>query len=388
MPYVSRPHQSCRCPVRMLAIGAKIACVAVIVGPRLHADPAPVEKSQQTQQQTQKPALVLPVDSVELDATSKRLPQGFHIVQSDRFVLISDADDALVAEHARWVERAFAEFERFADDCHMQPQPLRHKLMCVLFDHRNQYETFARTQDGMANPSFTGYYSPRNDRVVFTLEPEGQTMPGRPAVRTAMRSDAQAKPVLGFEAHQPALDASVDTEQTRASDPGRKPVLIDDTAAKCVHETIHQLMFHTGLMSPDVQYPLWICEGLSTAFETDSPEEAFGPDHNYAPRRAVFQSLLDHDELIPLRDMITITPVSRTDDRTIRAVYHQSYALVRWMCQERKAELRTYLTLMCDEPAGRLSAARHRELFASAFGNIETLESDWLKFEGQQQQQR
>lgn len=140
-------------------------------------------------------------------------------------------------------------------------------------------------------------------------------------------------------------------------------------------------MFHTRVMSPETQYPLWICEGLSTAFETDNPEQPFGPDRDYGPRRRVFRNLLDQGEMISLRELVVLTSLSGKDSLLTRAVYHQSYALVTWLCRTHPKQVRAYLQAMALEPSGKLAAARHLELFEQSFGRVGDVERNWLNHE-------
>jgi hypothetical protein len=268
-------------------------------------------------------ALVKVTQSCELSASSspfesaqRRLPADFTQLQTPRFILLSDADAVAVNQHGRWVERACEEFERFARDCDLRPLPLQHKLVCVLFEEHEEYQSFARHNDGMNNPAFTGYYSPRHDRVVFSLQSrDDKNTRGKPSKSNTPANDrtlaSAGKGVLGFESQASAdglkqnqAGSSCDASCQSANDAGHA------SAAKCVHETIHQLMFHTRIMSPETQYPLWICEGLSTAFETDFPEQPFGPDHDYEPRRRVFRNMLERGDMIHLRELVGLTSLS------------------------------------------------------------------------------
>jgi hypothetical protein len=312
-------------------------------------------------------------------AAQQRLSEKFAIHQTDRFVLFSDVAADLTLQNAQWVERAHEEFMRFANECQLRPLPLQHKLVCVLFDRREEYLAFAQSHDGLTNIAFSGYYSPRWDRVVFSVDQEPARRPAVNETATAQtETGAPSKSVLGFEdgasnaKRGEACTADCHTHSVPAS---------ANAAAKCIHETIHQLMFHTRLMRCDVQYPLWICEGLSTAFETEAPHEAFGPDRDYAPRLEAFRQLMNGNDLAPLRELVTVTQITSSKSRMLRVLYQQSYSLATWMCRERKAELRQYLDLMRQQPAGKLSASRHLEIFEQAFGDVDRVEADWLDFE-------
>jgi hypothetical protein len=54
---------------------------------------------------------------------------------------------------------------------------------------------------------------------------------------------------------------------------------------------------------------------------------------------------------------------------------------VTWLVRHRPKELGAYLRSMRDEPGGRLRAERHLELFESAFGDAERVETVWLRHE-------
>ena len=151
--------------------------------------------------------------------------------------------------------------------------------------------------------------------------------------------------------------------------------------ATTVHEATHQLLFHTGVQSRSVQYPLWICEGLATAFETDDPGSAFGPDREYVERRERFDELLAQGPLLPLRRLVTIADMHSHDDAVVDALYNQSYALVTWMFRFRRRELQAYLTTMRDQGSGQPSPSKQLQLFQQAFGDIDRLERAWLAHE-------
>ena len=313
----------------------------------------------------------LSANSAACRLAQQKLPKDFAVVQSPRFVLLTDAGVSAAQQHARWVERACEEFDRFAAHCGLRPLPLQHKLVCVLFEQHDDYQSFARHHDGMNNAAFTGYYSPKHDRVVFSLASESQLADAQSERGRNKKGASPSKPVLGFDS---AANSDASHDHASCGDVH----LSSEAAAKCVHETIHQLMFHTRLMSADLQYPLWICEGLSTAFETETPEAAFGPDRDFEPRRRGFDNLLRRNEVLPLRELVTLTSLSNCKPQFIRAVYHESYGLVTWLCRNHPTKVRDYLQAMLREPSGKLSPQRHLELFEQSFGPVDQLEPEWL----------
>lgn len=273
-------------------------------------------------------------DSDTLRATHKLLDGSFREYETRRFIVLSNADAQWSRAQSEYLERAHHQFLRFANRVGLQPLPLQHKLVCVLFERQREYRAFASTHDDVSDAWIVGHYSPRNDRVVFF----------------------------------------------RQRDDGHE-VSAQESIATTIHEAIHQLHFHTRVKTLSVQYPLWICEGLATAFETDTPNQAFGPDHEYAPRRSRFEQLLRQDQLLPLQELVAITQLTDADDTNISAVYHQSYAFVTWASRFRAAQLRAYLDAMLRQPPGRVNAERHVAIFSRAFGDIDAVERQWLMHE-------
>jgi hypothetical protein len=269
-------------------------------------------------------------------ATRQALPDEFREYERSRFIVLSNASRRWSQAQLDRLSRAHHQFIRCARKLGLRPLPLRHKLVCVLFDDREDFAEFARREDGMADGWVLGYYSPRNDRIVFF---NGEAQPGA-------------------------------DDYTKAR-----------TIATTIHEGVHQLLFHTGVQSVHIQYPLWICEGLATSFETDQPNAAFGPGHEHEPRRNRFTELLRDDTMIPLRTLVQFDVMPDSRRETILAVYNQSYALVSWMARYRQRELRDYLRRMLREPPGRPTPERHLEIFIEAFGDVERLESRWLRDE-------
>ena len=224
----------------------------------------------------------------------------------------------------------------------------------MLFQEYDDYRRFARNNDGVTAEWISGYYSPKNDRVVFyniATNPDFADVFGH-----AGTADNLAR-------------AHLRDEYTRAA------------TATVVHEAVHQLAFHTRIQSPQIQNPLWLSEGLATAFETDRPNQAFGPEKPYDLRETQFKELLAQDSLIPLRKLVSYSQMPDNDDATITAIYHQSYALVRWMARLRRTDLRKFMQSLRTETPGRPTPQRHLQLFEKAFGDVDRLEKAWLRYE-------
>jgi hypothetical protein len=333
----------------------------------------------------------LPSESPSYFATRNLLPVRFVKYETKRFVILSDAESQWTMAQGDRLERAHHQFQRFARRLDLRPLPLQHKLICVLFARRDDYQAFARTNDHVEDPWISGYYSPAADRIVFY---HVESNPSVAQARETLDQMEQSVRQLNRQRHEAEHDGNgveADSLRTvitlRQDHIQRQRERVDEfaaevSAATTVHEAIHQLLFHTGVQSRAVEYPLWLSEGLATAFETTTPNQAFGPDHEYPPRRARFHSLLREGRLLPLQDLLALTDLAHDDDAAIEAVYHQGYALVVWLCRYRPAQFRDFLFAMRrlgTRPAG--GAAAWSATFEDCFGGIEKLERDWLRDE-------
>ncbi len=295
----------------------------------------------------------------------RNLTDDFREYSTRRFVVLSDAQPRWSEQQAQLLERTYHQFHRFTRRLGIRPRPVRHKLVCVLFQEYDDYRRFARANDGVTADWISGYYSPKHDRVVF------YNIETNPEYARAMEEvDDEATLAVGHgHGHRPAARGRLRDEYAKAA------------IATVVHEAVHQLAFHTRIQSPQIQNPLWLSEGLATAFETDRPRESFGPERDYGLREDQFMELLQDDKLIPLRELVTYAQMPDNEDDTIAAVYHQSYALMSWLARYRRTELRTFMESLRNEPPGRPTPQRHLQLFEAAFGDVDRLEKLWRSHE-------
>ncbi len=272
-------------------------------------------------------------DSDALREARALVGPDFRAYESGRYVVLSDADRIWTLAQLDRLERIADQFNAYVDDLDLRPDPLRHKLVGVLFEDRRHYMEFARNHDRVRATWNCGYYSPAADRLVLYHG-----------------------------------EAAADADEFS----------VERTVATTIHEAIHQLHYHTGLQNKHVQYPLWSGEGIATNFESTTSRTPFGPAHEFSPRARRFEELLRADRLLPLKELVTLDQIPDPSRETVAVVYNQSYALVRWLTARRARELRDYLTRMRGEPPGRPDPRRHLQLFTAAFGNLDRLERAWL----------
>lgn len=324
----------------------------------------------------------LPSESRSLTAAEDALGDAFARTETEHFVLLSDADPVWVRTQGHRLERAHDRFLSFANALDLRPWPLRHKLVAIAFDDSGDFRTFAQAHSGPSNPRVIGYYDPRADYLVFFHAESTDNIEQARSRLESMRGEIANMQRSARQLRQRGDRRTARTERERAKRAARhvdaQEMRLNEFArmqsvAVTVHEAVHQLAFHTGIQSPRAPQPVWLSEGLATAFETDEVGTAFGPWQEFAPREEAFEVLRDEGRLLPLEDLVTW---SRADPIPADIAYAQGYGFVTWLCKHRRAGLKQYLRSI-----NRLrseGAEAQRAAFIEAFGSIERLERAWL----------
>lgn len=331
----------------------------------------------------------LPVDSEALRQAAASLPDRFVRHETARFVALSDGSTAWTREQLERFERAHHQFVRFLRWLGIPEPELRHKLVAVLFEDHAEFMEYAARVDGVGDRWVKGYYTPAGDRLVgFDAESDPRAIEARTRLAEQERAIAQAADQARARRSStgridPAANASIDRARSMQGLGEEDMVLAirQQVVSTMIHEAIHQLLFHTGVQNPSVAPPFWLAEGLATSFETDQPSAAFGPDFDFHPRREVFERLLMEDRLISLDSFVAFEGLPDRREATARVFYHQSSALLCYLYRQRPSELRRYLDRLAAEPPGRPGPMRQRQLFQECFGDIDTVERTWLRWE-------
>lgn len=319
----------------------------------------------------------------------KVLPPRFQEYESKRYVIVSDAGVIRAREQLERLDRVYHEFDRFARRLELPRRPLEHKLVCVLFKERAEYRAFAQREDQVHADWVAGYYAPQHDWIVFydvqsnpsVTEAKERISDLRRQQRELDRAYARVKATGTHKQRRAASEQRIERQRMIDEERARIETFASRVSiTTTVHEAIHQLLFHTGVQDRSVHYPLWLSEGMATAFETEHINHAFGPAFQFEPRQAAFRERLKSDDLLPVRDLATLMELKNADEATRQIVYDQSYALITWLCRARPKELRAYLA-RCGELGSEPTTDELLAAFTDSFGSPEQLERRWLREE-------
>lgn len=324
------------------------------------------------------PAFHLSASEHQVREALAQLPRGFRRLESRHFVVLSNGDDRWTREKMILLERTYHEFGRFTRRLDLHAIPPQHKLLCVLFADYDSYRSFAQQHDGLDAPWVAGYYSINHNRIVLYDDSTG------PAFLRAMAAldrhdrlagERRAAATRARQSRQGDMAELLDRSagEIERDVRHRRTQLFEHAAglsvSKTLHEAAHLLAFNTGVQLRSRNYPFWLSEGLAASFETDRPEQAFGPQRTDTGRIETFRRLRDDDLTIPLRELIELDEPRGEDERAIDAQYAQAHALFTWLYHNRRRDLAAYLR----------RAGAHGppvEVFESSFGSVEDIERD------------
>lgn len=316
-----------------------------------------------------------------------RLGRSFRRLVTPNFVIYSNADDAWTQRQAGRLERAEDEFTRFCHKLELNPLPLGQRLLCILFDDQTEYAAFARRYDGIEARWIAGYYAPKENYVVFFNEANGASFAdaGRKVdeqrrqiteIKRELR-DAQLKRQHDYADHLRSelrrFEQALATNEQMIDDAARNA-----SASKTIHEAVHLLAANMGVMSRYRRHPFWLTEGLATAFETQRPEQAFGPAHEQPIRREGFEALLDSGEILPLAQFVSFESVPNEDQAIASVMYQQSYALFQYLYRYQRDDLAAALR-RSGQPGP--NTINHVADFERHFGGIDAFERVWIRRE-------
>lgn len=284
-------------------------------------------------------------------ALREELGDGFEIVRTKRYVIASKAG----TRYAQWCGTLF---ERLYDTfhTHWRGKPLKLEepevpLIAVILANEKQFAEFAARDVGpQAAAGAKGYYSILSNRMIlYDL--------------TASEGSAPAKTLE-------------DVQRKIAQNPFN--------LATVVHEATHQIAFNTGLHTRMADNPLWLTEGMAMYFET--------PDLNNRTGWKTVGKVSD-GRLSQFRDYVqkrrksnSLETLVATDDRFTNVdlaldAYAEAWTLTHFLIKTRRKAYNEYLArVAAKEPLKFVGGEKRVEEFREAFGDLEKLDRDFLKY--------
>ena len=309
--------------------------------------------------------------TVDFDAACALLGDRFHHVRSVHYAIITDGPIKDARRQIQTLERTWVAYHRFLCMVGYTPDRPADRLIMMVFTNQEMYRAFAHATEGQHGEWIQAYYSPRHRWIVAhdvrrssEVQIAAAALDEMDGTLKMLRSSLAALQHDGGSSSVAALRADVNQYERHLKDQRQ---LLDSyvhriTDATTVHEGIHQLAFETRLQSPEITYPLWLSEGLATAFETDQTSSPFGPHCEFDARRTRFQELLEADNLLELERLWSITVATDLNPEEIDILYHQSYAFFQWLWRHRPDDLRRLFVALRSASQEEVIPTIHRVL--------------------------
>ncbi len=290
-----------------------------------------------------------PMNADELTVALKsEFGDGFIVFRTSHYLICTNAGPAYGAWCGQLFERLHTGFQKFWKDRLPGLEAPEQPLVAIAFATQKEFQAFQVTDAGGQVAAAQGYYSARTNRMVL-FDSLGDAVSGQ------SRDFAQIQ----------------------------KQALLHPTAiATVIHEAVHQLSYNIGLQTRYADNPAWFSEGMAMYFETPDLEARSGwrTIGQFNPVR------LDRYRTLALRQPPEIRSLISTDDRfrdpqTAIDAYAEAWALHFFLIRTHKEQYNRYIQalgvkpqLQWDTPEQRVAA------FESAFGSLETLQTEQAKF--------
>ncbi|MBX7165608.1 MAG: DUF1570 domain-containing protein [Pirellulales bacterium] len=282
------------------------------------------------------------------------LPPGFEVHRTAHYVVCHDTS----APYANWcgslLERLYLAFTNYWSRQGFKLNEPEFPLVAIVFRDRQAYEQFAKPELGDAAGKIIGYYSLRTNRVTMC----------------DLTGVAGLPPAQARRAGLSAINAALRRGEAQW------------TVATVIHEATHQIAFNTGLQTRYADVPLWASEGLAVYFESPDLESSSGwrtMGEVNRPRLDQFRRFLPQRAADSLRTLIQDDTRLR-DTGTAADAYAEAWALTYFLMRQRREAYQGYLRklaakaqLVRDAPETRVAD------FVEAFGDLSTLEADFLR---------
>lgn len=285
----------------------------------------------------------------------KSLPEGFEVHATQHYVIAYNTSKAYAQWCGSLFENLYRAFTNYWTRKGFKLTEPKFPLVAILFEDKNSYEQFAKSELGAAGESILGYYSLGTNRMTL-YDLTGVESLRAPNDRRG--SAAQINLMLS----RPEAERAV---------------------ATVIHEATHQIAFNCGLQTRFADIPLWVSEGIAVYFETPDLNSAKGWRNTGAVNPVRLAGFRDYLSKRPAGSLSTLIADDARFRDTKQAVdaYAEAWALNYFLIRQHPKQYHEYLhklaekkPLIWDTPEERMAE------FKAAFGDPAALDAELLKF--------
>ena len=334
------------------------------------------------------------VPETEQDLTlelQEHVGHAFKIRRTRHFFIAYDTSEVFSSTRGSFLEKAYDSFMYSFNMQKLRPEFLKQRLVVILFKERHDYQKYATKTDGSMPTWAIGYYSQRTNRSAFY---DDQTGPQAEDVQAKLDEARARLRMLAQQANQ--AQSNGQSQRANAIMAQRQKLsteimVLDNklnvaighvNTIKTIHEACHQLAFNTGIQKRQVDYPLWLSEGLACAFESDNRQALRGPLVLNPPRVTILREALTNNTLWSLNKVLAGPMGGTLTEKEAGTFYAESWALFHYLYKFQRAELEQYLLeYQSQKGAAKIPAAVQKKMFTDAFGeDVAGLELKWREY--------
>jgi hypothetical protein len=261
----------------------------------------------------------------------------------------------------------------------LRPDFLEKRLVIVLLKDREDYLAYGR-QTERSDLSWTGgFYSQRTNRAIFYDDTSGLSNASfrkQAADLKTQIDDLNKRIQQATSDGQTGMANTLSVERNRAGEALNhinnqlaNKVLVTNNSTT-MHETAHQIAFNMGIQSRQVDYPLWLSEGLACSFEVEDSAGHRGPALINFGRVDPLKQALKDDKLPTIDTFITTEPPPSGDRQALTQVYAESWALFHYLYKFEREGMEKYLLAYKNHaPLRTIRPDERKALFTKAFGD-------------------
>ncbi len=295
-------------------------------------------------------------DAARCVALASGIGLKLQVHETDRFLVLSSADDASVTVTGRFLDQVYLRFYEQFSQAGFAPKPPPDKLVWVCINSYGALEAYGRAADGAEVSWMDAYYSHRTNRVAAAMGV------GRPVAQARSRSSGSSGKIAAF------------------GDPGGVQGASGGLGIRTIaHELTHQLAFNSGLQRRGATYPFWLTEGLATNFEADS-SDSVGLGREDSRHRQRLAETKAGGRLIPLERFLGMTEWSAGQGSATRDAYAQSWGFFHYLLESHPVALKRYMAELSPVWLPQQNSQSLRRRFIAVFGPVKPLEEDFLRF--------
>lgn len=302
-----------------------------------------------------------PEMETRIEEIQDRFP-GLERRRTTHFEILTDLAPEEAGRHGELLERTSIAVDRFCKLIGVDGgSGGQERHLVVAFASRYDFLRFAAWSEKIHASWLAGYFAPAAGHLAYHHQSDS------PQVRSRRIRIGEDGRTAGDQASTRVDEFIEESRRARLDE-----FIAEETSSVIVHEAVHMLLHHRGVVVATQSTPIWFLEGLAGSFEPDKAFGPFGPDRLVNGRTGEFRDLLRRRGVTSVEKMVGLDSIPATPQSRV-AFYATSAQLSAWLVRHRPDDVRRFIELLRHDPHADQVA-----VFEAAFGPCERIERAWL----------